>query len=158
MNTGKNIKIGKNEFFGNFTKVKFEEGGIFWQCLYKNPQEQEEFIIECIGDEESPNIEIIDWLEQIITKPKALHNHTSLYHHLEWLTKKYKISFFCPGRAKSFGFYPPYTALAFCAIHDAREIAAFLLNKGAKAKSVRAVRRKEIPAGMIKWLKTKGVL
>ncbi len=93
MNIDKNIKTWKNEFFGNFTKVKFDEEGVFWQCLYKNPREQEEVTIECIGNEESPNTQIIDWLEQIIIKPKALHNHTSLYHHLEWLTKKYDYTY-----------------------------------------------------------------
>ncbi len=60
--------------------------------------------------------------------------------------------------AKSFGFYPSYTALSFSAIENAQEIAEFLMNNGAKTKPIRAVRRKEIPAPMVKWLKTKAVL
>ncbi len=60
--------------------------------------------------------------------------------------------------AKSFGFYPSYTALTFCAMENAREIAEFLIDNGAKTKPIRTVRRKEIPAEMVKWLKSKGVL
>ncbi len=60
--------------------------------------------------------------------------------------------------AKTFGLYPSYTALAFCAIDNAKDIAAFLIGKGAKVKPIRAVPRKEIPASMVKWLKARGAL
>ncbi len=50
------------------------------------------------------------------------------------------------------------TALVFAVIENHREIVDLLIQKGAKTKPLRAIDRKKIPATMVKWLKTKGVL
>ncbi|HAK58833.1 MAG TPA: hypothetical protein DCO77_00395 [Nitrospiraceae bacterium] len=61
--------------------------------------------------------------------------------------------------ARTYGMFggPKKTALSVAAINSAKEVVKLLLNRNVDAKPLRKA-RKEIPAGMVKWLKAKGVL